>query len=1147
MPRQFFLRGVRSFVVSSLILSSTLALVTSAEAAITNLQDGTVGQYPAVTQQYFNSQTASLACPSSARCDGVGTYTTPTNSGGQSFKSFVVSRVKGAWSSASTVAAPTSFTGTYFAAHPPTSLATRLASISCVSAGNCWSVGQTQGSNSSIAVAVQEVAGIWKTPIAVAIPDLTSSQTLLDSVACTSAGKCMATGQYNANGGKRRRFSVTESQGVWSSFHTIALPASQDSSGSTVTAMKCFGALNCVAVGNYWTGTGYGSFAASSVAGVFSAAQILVPPATTTDFSLDTLWCADVSNCVAGGRFAHSDPWHSLTITETHGTWSQGVQVDLSTSASKIESLSCTNTVNCSALETIGVGGSTTLANIVETSSAWSAPTMGPSYSGPVATAWLGATAVFASGRLWDDTYARSAASSFSNGSFTSIYQLKMPNDVYLERSAMYLDVTCPTSTTCEVLGGFVNARGRVQMYVETYVNEKLTSEVVLNDILSPSGSEAYYGSISCGAPGDCAAFVVSDSAEILANESNGVWSNVAPPDLGQPAQSVTCVGASWCILVGSDNITAEVSIDTGSGWSTAQKVQSLSSLEAISCWSAGNCQAVGYVINPSDNFYPQYATVPLTNGIWGTAVFPAPDRSTVPWLGEFNSVSCVSSSLCVAAGGFDSLAGGYGAMVTSTYSNGTWSKTVITDSPSNAVGDPNDFLYSIKCVSATYCVTVGDYLLENGNSQVAVSTDHTGGKFSTYPVISPYSATTDPTSEDSYVGGVGCMALGKCLVVGYVYPIASSTIKVPFLAFSGTPPPNAPNYVSAGGQLGQMTVSWHVPDANTGPKPASYTARAGSHSCTTTALSCVISGLTPGRQYAVVVVATSKIGSGPPSPPIEVTDVGPPLAPTIKKVLTSSGSAHVDYVSPTFDGGAPITGYVVTAVAANHPTLSATCAPTVLACNLGFVLNGVRYSYKVSAKNRVGISSASAAISAIAIGTAPTVINPIALSSNHSIAVSWTAISDGGSALMKYTATANGISCVSASATHCSISGLANGTSYSVTVTATNAFGTNQPSHPVFATPSSAHAPSPPGPVTALTATGCKGCIKLSWSAPKVVGSGIAYYWICQIGGSNSCSTVKGVRTAQFAATVNSSYSVTVYARNGEFSSPARVTGSPH
>jgi len=92
----------------------------------------------------------------------------------------------------------------------------------------------------------------------------------------------------------------------------------------------------------------------------------------------------------------------------------------------------------------------------------------------------------------------------------------------------------------------------------------------------------------------------------------------------------------------------------------------------------------------------------------------------------------------------------------------------------------------------------------------------------------------------------------------------------------------------------------------------------------------------------------------------------------------------------------------------------------------------------------------------------------------NASTTVSWTAPSDGGSAITGYTATSNaGQTCSSTTTTTCSVTGLTNGTPYTFTVTATNSIGTSDlssvsasatPAAPIVITPPVVTPPSSGG-----------------------------------------------------------------------------------
>lgn len=173
---------------------------------------------------------------------------------------------------------------------------------------------------------------------------------------------------------------------------------------------------------------------------------------------------------------------------------------------------------------------------------------------------------------------------------------------------------------------------------------------------------------------------------------------------------------------------------------------------------------------------------------------------------------------------------------------------------------------------------------------------------------------------------------------------------------------------------------------------------------------------------------------------------------PTDLVVTRSNGLLAVSWAAPA-DGGSPITSYTATA-SPGGASCTSTGDPPATSCTITGLTNGTPYTVTVTATNAVGTGPPSAPAGPFTpnpIPGAPATVT--GTPGDGQVALAWTEPSDGGSPITSYTATASpgGATCAAQPpATSCTIGGLTNGTTYTVTVTATNAFGNGPPSQPV-------------------------------------------------------------------------------------------------
>jgi outer membrane protein OmpA-like peptidoglycan-associated protein len=174
------------------------------------------------------------------------------------------------------------------------------------------------------------------------------------------------------------------------------------------------------------------------------------------------------------------------------------------------------------------------------------------------------------------------------------------------------------------------------------------------------------------------------------------------------------------------------------------------------------------------------------------------------------------------------------------------------------------------------------------------------------------------------------------------------------------------------------------------------------------------------------------------------------PSAPTGVAAVAENLSAAVSWTA-----SADATSYVVTSNPGGF-----TCTTSSTTCTVSGLTNGTGYTFTVIARNSAGNSSASSASTsvtpALPAPLAPTGV--AATAADEAATVTWTASANAAS----YVVTSNpgGFTCTT-SGTSCSVSGLANGTSYTFTVIARNVTADSAPSSASTSITPTAAAPS--------------------------------------------------------------------------------------
>jgi hypothetical protein len=319
-----------------------------------------------------------------------------------------------------------------------------------------------------------------------------------------------------------------------------------------------------------------------------------------------------------------------------------------------------------------------------------------------------------------------------------------------------------------------------------------------------PSGvsakTQSFVQQVACASAKSCAATGTS-----LYSKQGGAWKAAKVPALagagGTTLRSLDCPSAGKCEAVGraGEQHVVEVS-QSGSHWTLAQLQLPANAapidpprgpfptLESDSCWSPGNCTAVG------DYDAADRTTHALLfgedAGTWGAATdvpLPADASTTIPppdgesFAGGFlDFASCPSGGNCSTVGSYTRTPTGGAYPWVFDETGGLWSPAGVgLQLPAGAAttvdlrgggGSPFMGFSGLSCTSAGNCTAVGGYVDSHSDFQGAIFAEHDGiwSNGVKAPVPADAGSNTDAMELLNPLTAVSCSTADDCAAVGF-------------------------------------------------------------------------------------------------------------------------------------------------------------------------------------------------------------------------------------------------------------------------------------------------------------------------------------------------------------------------------------------
>ena len=225
------------------------------------------------------------------------------------------------------------------------------------------------------------------------------------------------------------------------------------------------------------------------------------------------------------------------------------------------------------------------------------------------------------------------------------------------------------------------------------------------------------------------------------------------------------------------------------------------------------------------------------------------------------------------------------------------------------------------------------------------------------------------------------------------------------------------------------------------------------------------------------------------------------PCAPNGVTATVANKSSVVAWEEVPSSNGSAITAYTATAT----PGGKSCTVSSGTTCTITGLVNDTAYTIAVAATNGVGVGASSNTVTITPVGPPGAVTSLVAATQKNALAMSWVqAEGDGAGITYTATATPGGGTCTSTETTmtSCTITGLVNGTNYTVSVVGTNTYGTG------IATAATGLADGAPDvPASSMSVVGSKS-VTIAW--PAITTSIGVTYVVTSSPGNLTCSSTE-------------------------------------